>query len=74
MVYVVKRSGSSYVSLTTLSGMANYISDIKITTDKKYVAIASMSQFNIFYFNTGSNKFTQLQVKTLGSMFWNMKI
>lgn len=73
-VYVAIRSGSTYTALTTLGGMANYISDIKITTDKQYIAIASMSQFNIFFYNTGSRSFTQLQETVLGGMFWHMKI
>lgn len=72
-MYIAKRSGGSYTSLTSLGGMANYISDIKITPDKRWVAIASMSQFNIYYWNGGSS-YTMKQQTNLGGMFWHLKI
>ena len=70
----MKRSGATYTDLTTLTGMGNYISDIKITTDKTFIAIASMQQFNVFTYDSSTDSFTEIQEVYLGSQYWNMKI
>ena len=73
-VYVVKKSGGTYSALTTLTGFANYVSDIKITPDKTHFVVASMSQFNVFAYDSSDDSITEIQQVTLGSQFWNMKI
>ena len=75
-VYVVKKSviGSSYAAYATLTGFANYVCDIKLTRDKTYVAIGSMSKFNVYYYNSTNDSFTVIQEESFGARFWHLKI
>ena len=58
---VKKSGGGTYSALTTLTGFPNHVSDIKITPDKTYFVVGSMSQFNVFTYDSSDDSIAEIQ-------------